>query len=126
MSTPPPPADWIRVLVRPHHRGDLRDVMADLEAEWNEALLAWVIEPTPEQRLDRERGQWKPHRSWSAHFKVEVALRDLRGLFDLEWQVTGPSALPRRKEDVEPPVRINPGWKTPYWPESGKGESDDE
>lgn len=115
MSASPPPG-WTRVLVRPRHRGDHRDYLLDLGAEWNPALTAWVLEPTPERRLNRETRLWEPARNDAEHSKLERALRDL-GQVDLEWQVGGPSALPRgRAEDAEPGVRHNRGWKTPYFP----------
>lgn len=115
MSPWAPPEDWTRVLVRPRYRGAHRDRLLDLEGVWSPALDAWVLEPAPVRLLDRESREWKSHRDLDAHRRMESGLRDLNEV-ELEWQVGGPSALPRRHEDVEPTARTNRGWKTPKFP----------
>lgn len=106
------------MLVRPLFRGDHAEHLQRLGAAWNGGLNAWVIEPTPELRFDRSAGEWRPRRVWTEHFRVERGLKDL-GQVQLEWQVGGPSALPRGHEDVEPAGRNSRGWST-YYPPDGK------
>jgi hypothetical protein len=94
---------------------DLAGALLDLDAEFNRKLGAWVIEPPTERRVNPATGKWEDMPSSSESFRVEFALRDLRGVFELEWQTSGESLLPRRRVDVTPASRTSRGWTTPKW-----------
>lgn len=114
---PLPPPGWVRVLVRPVFKNDLAPLMDRLGGEWNELLGAWVVEPGPSMHLARNptTGCLENIMAPDERLRVELAVRDLRGLFTIEWQTSGPSALPRSREDVQPVSRTDRGWVTPKW-----------
>lgn len=113
MNAAPPPG-WVRVLVRVTHKDGLAGVMDRLGGEWNGALSAWVVEPGVSMHLGRNAaGTLVPVMDPATRLRVELALRDLRGHLRIEWQTSGPSALPRSREDIQPTARTNRGWSTP-------------
>ena len=83
--------------------------------EWNGALRAWVVVPLLGRQFNRQTRQWEPFMESSDRLRTELAIRDLRGAFTVEWQTSGPSQLPRRREDITPTAHTNRGFKTPKW-----------
>jgi hypothetical protein len=83
--------------------------MAGLDAVWNPALGAWVIEPglSMHRAYDLVTGTSRNIMDPEERRRIEISLRGLRVPCELEWQVDGPSALPHIQVDTEPVTRTS-------------------